>query len=121
MPENLTWDQRAGYVTNSPTGVNSDTLIGSVVSMHFWRSRFCDGRSTVLATPETLPCTSMSYASAKNYSSHFVGSSLGKLLLRLREPHRVCRKCAVRCDPVCAKALLFNTRPECFRAGLFWR
>jgi len=30
----------------------------------------------------------------------------------------VCRKCAVRFDPMCAKALLFNTRADCFRAGL---
>ena len=35
--------------------------------------------------------------------------------------HQVCRKCAVRCDPVCAKTLLFNTRSECFRTGSFWR
>ena len=31
---------------------------------------------------------------------------------------QVCRKCAVRFDPMCAKSLLFNTRPDCFRAGL---
>ena len=31
---------------------------------------------------------------------------------------QVCRKCAVRFDPMCAKALLFNTRADCFRAGL---
>ena len=31
---------------------------------------------------------------------------------------QVCHKCAVRFDPMCAKALLFNTRPDCFRAGL---
>jgi len=30
----------------------------------------------------------------------------------------VCRKCAVHFDPMCAKALLFNTRADCFRAGL---
>jgi hypothetical protein len=44
-----------------------------------------------------------------------------KLPVRSSRLAQVCRKCAVRCDPVCAKALLFNTRPECFRAGLFWR
>ena len=32
--------------------------------------------------------------------------------------HEVCRKCAVHFDPMCAKALLFNTRADCFRAGL---
>lgn len=31
---------------------------------------------------------------------------------------QVCHKCAVRFDPMCAKALLFNTRADCFRAGL---
>ena len=31
---------------------------------------------------------------------------------------QVCHKCAVHCDPMCAKALLFNTRADCFRAGL---
>jgi len=31
---------------------------------------------------------------------------------------KVCRKCAVHFDPMCAKALLFNTRADCFRAGL---
>jgi hypothetical protein len=31
---------------------------------------------------------------------------------------QVCRKCAVHFDPMCAKALLFNTRADCFRAGL---
>jgi hypothetical protein len=31
---------------------------------------------------------------------------------------QVCHKCAVRFDPICAKALLFNTRANCFRAGL---
>jgi hypothetical protein len=30
----------------------------------------------------------------------------------------VCRKCAVRFDPMCAKSLLFNTELDCFRAGL---
>jgi hypothetical protein len=30
----------------------------------------------------------------------------------------VCHKCAVPFDPMCAKALLFNTRANCFRAGL---
>jgi hypothetical protein len=33
-------------------------------------------------------------------------------------PARVCHKCAVHFDPMCAKALLFNTRADCFRAGL---
>src|SRR5271169_4329713 len=33
-------------------------------------------------------------------------------------PVEVCHKCAVRFDPMCAKALLFNTRADCFRAGL---
>ena len=31
---------------------------------------------------------------------------------------QVCHKCAVPFDPMCAKALLFNTRANCFRAGL---
>jgi hypothetical protein len=31
---------------------------------------------------------------------------------------QVCHKCAVHCDPMCAKALLFSTRADCFRAGL---
>ena len=31
---------------------------------------------------------------------------------------QVCRKCAVRFDPMCAKSLLFNTELERFRAGL---
>jgi hypothetical protein len=31
---------------------------------------------------------------------------------------QVCRKCAVRFDPVCAKSLLFNTELDRFRAGL---
>lgn len=31
---------------------------------------------------------------------------------------RVCRKCAVPCEPLCAKVSLFNTSCECFRAGL---
>ena len=31
---------------------------------------------------------------------------------------QVCHKCAVRFEPMCAKALLFNTRADCFRAGL---
>jgi hypothetical protein len=31
---------------------------------------------------------------------------------------QVCHKCAVRFDPMCAKALLFNTSADCFRAGL---
>ena|ERR1700728_1190554 len=30
----------------------------------------------------------------------------------------MCHKYAVRFDPMCAKALLFNTRADCFRAGL---
>ena len=30
----------------------------------------------------------------------------------------MCHKCAVRFDPMCAKALIFNTRADCFRAGL---
>jgi len=31
---------------------------------------------------------------------------------------QVYHKCAVRRDPICAKALLFNTRADCSRAGL---
>ena len=31
---------------------------------------------------------------------------------------QVCRKCAVRFDPMCARSLLFNTEPDRFRAGL---
>jgi hypothetical protein len=31
---------------------------------------------------------------------------------------QVCHKCAVHFDPMCAKALLFNTELGCFRAGL---
>lgn len=30
----------------------------------------------------------------------------------------VCRKCAVRFDPICARLSLFNTSSKCFRAGL---
>ena len=33
-------------------------------------------------------------------------------------PHKVCRKCAVRFGPVCAKVRLFNTTAKRFRAGL---
>jgi hypothetical protein len=38
-------------------------------------------------------------------------------LVWIADHSEVCRKCAVRCDPVCAKAIPFNTKPECFRAG----
>jgi hypothetical protein len=34
---------------------------------------------------------------------------------------KVCHKCAVRFDPVCANSLLFNTTPDGFRAGLIVR
>ena len=30
----------------------------------------------------------------------------------------VCRKCAVRFEPICANAGLFDISAECFRAGL---
>ena len=33
-------------------------------------------------------------------------------------PIQVCHKCAVHFDPMCTKALLFNIRADCFRAGL---
>ena len=32
------------------------------------------------------------------------------------EPKRLCRKCAVRSDPICAKLSLFNTLRKRFRA-----
>ncbi len=35
-------------------------------------------------------------------------------------PFQVCHKCAVPFDPKCAKALLFNTSADCFRAGLMF-
>lgn len=35
-----------------------------------------------------------------------------------RRRQRVCRKCAVRFGPVCAKVNLFNTSVKRFRAGL---
>jgi len=31
---------------------------------------------------------------------------------------KVCHKCAVRFDPICANSLRFNTGLDCFRAGL---
>ncbi len=31
---------------------------------------------------------------------------------------QVCHKCAVPFDPICANSLRFNTRLDCFRAGL---
>ncbi len=33
-------------------------------------------------------------------------------------PIQVCHKCAVPFDPICANLLLFNTKPNCSRAGL---
>jgi hypothetical protein len=44
--------------------------------------------------------------------------SINQLFRAERGFQQVCHKCAVRFDPMRAKALLFNTRPDCFRAGL---
>ena len=38
----------------------------------------------------------------------------------LAATEQVCRKCAVRFGPVCAKVRLFNTTAKRFRAGLVW-
>jgi hypothetical protein len=40
-----------------------------------------------------------------------IGHDLGKI-------KQVCHKCAVRFAPICANSRLFNTDPDCFRAGL---
>jgi len=36
----------------------------------------------------------------------------------LNSPSKVCHKCAVRFEPVCANLHLFNTEPDCLSAGL---
>ena len=46
-----------------------------------------------------------------------LGERVAIVLVFSADHIEVCRKCAVRCDPVCAKAIPFNTKPECFRAG----
>lgn len=40
------------------------------------------------------------------------------VLERIPIPNRVCHKCAVPFNPMCAKSLLFNTELDRFRAGL---
>jgi len=45
-----------------------------------------------------------------NVANHSVG--------RIAGTEKVCRKCAVRFGPVCAKVRLFNTTAKRFRAGL---
>ena len=37
---------------------------------------------------------------------------------RILSPSRVCRKCAVRFELLCAKLTLFNTSSKCFHAGI---
>jgi hypothetical protein len=42
-------------------------------------------------------------------------------LNRMVHPKLVCRKCAVRFEPLCANMAFFDTSYKCFRAGLVWR
>ena len=80
--------------------------------------------NTILVLLDVLAGRSTHFASARTETVlQLIGNErlIGRKSFNRTNPRvqkKVCRKCAVRFDSLCAKSSLFNTSSKCFRAGL---